>query len=70
MMLDLLDDDVPEVRVVAIDGVFRVLARLWTILALQEINQLVKFLVHELAFDASSPMVRQAVLKGMVLLVS
>ena len=69
-MLELLDDDVPEVRIVAIDGVVRALSRLWKVLFSQEINRLMKFLVHDLAFDASSPMVRQAVLKGMTLLVS
>ena len=68
-MLELLDDDVPEVRIVAIEGVVRVLSRLWIILSSQEINRLVKFLIHELAFDASSPSVRQAVLKGMTFLV-
>ncbi len=47
-MLDLLDDDVTEVRIVAIDGVVRVLSRLWVVLSSQDINRFVKFLVHDL----------------------
>ena len=45
-MLKLLDDDVPDVRIVAIDGVSTVLSRLWIIMSSQEINRLVKFLVR------------------------
>lgn len=69
-MLKLLDDDVPDVRIVAIDGVSTVLSRLWIIMSSQEINRLVKFLVHDLAFDSSSPAVRQAVLKACTYLVN
>jgi hypothetical protein len=69
-ILELLNDDVPSVRVVAIGGVCRVLARLWIILSSEDINRLVKLLIHDLAFDASSPLVRQAVFRGLTKLVS
>jgi condensin-2 complex subunit G2 len=68
-IVQLLDDDTPDVRVTAIDGVCKVLSKFWIILSTQEINQLVGPMCRDLAFDASSPQVRQAVLRGFRLLV-
>ena len=68
-MVQLLDDDTPEVRIAAIDGVSKVLSKFWIILSTQEINQLVEPMCRDLAFDASSPQVRQAVFRGFRLLV-
>ncbi len=63
-MLTLLSDPNPDVRVAAISGVCRTISVFWLILPSTFLSQAMHTLVKDLAFDASSPKVRVAVLKG------
>ncbi|XP_012939840.1 condensin-2 complex subunit G2 [Aplysia californica] len=65
VMHSLLSDSVAEVRLVAVKGVGRVLSLYWELIPAQVIQGLVTTLVQELAFDVSSPVVREAVIKVM-----
>ena len=64
-MTKLLLDDNPDVRVVAINGCFSVLKELWLIIPSNRINDIIKIVVRDLAFDATSPKVRLASIKGL-----
>ena len=64
-MLVLLTDQVPEVRVVAIGGVCSILAKFWLLVPSYVLNKLVSIMIRDLAFDAASPRVRQAVVRGL-----
>ena len=62
VMHNLLSDSVVEVRLVAVRGVGRVLCLYWELIPLQVIQFLVTTLIQELAFDITSPAVREAVI--------
>ena len=64
-MLVMLTDQVPEVRVVAINGVCNTLAKFWLLVPSYVLNKLVGVMIRDLAFDAASPRVRQAVVRGL-----
>jgi len=64
ILLELLSDSDVEVRVTSIQGVCGVIAVFWSILPTTFLSQAVRYLIKDLAFDASSPKVRIAVLKG------
>ena len=64
-MLVLLTDQVPEVRVVAISGVCNILGKFWLLVPSYVLNKLVGVMIRDLAFDAASPRVRQAVVRGL-----
>ena len=64
-MLVLLTDQVPDVRVAAISGVCNTLAKFWLLVPSHVLNKLVSVMIRELAFDAASPRVRQAVIRGL-----
>lgn len=56
-MESLLTDPVPEVRVVAVAGVCRTLAKFWLIVPLEVLNKFMSIMIRDLAYDASSPKV-------------
>ena len=64
MMCELLKDEVPEVRIVSIQGASLLIAKYFQILSSTDLNKLVKIFVVDLAVDASSSQVRLEVLKG------
>ncbi|KAL1523555.1 hypothetical protein AB1Y20_018491 [Prymnesium parvum] len=61
----LLKDDVIAVRVVAVQGVCRVLALFWELIPTPTARLLLSLLVKELAHDASANSVRVAVFQGL-----
>ncbi len=63
-------DDAPSVRIAAINGVSRIAAVLWPIIPSEVLNKWFNVLVKDLAFDASSPKVRLAVIRGLKTLVT
>ena len=69
-MVKLLLDDNPDVRVVAIQGCCSVLCDLWLIIPSNRINEMIKIIIKDLAFDGSSPKVRVASIKGLTKLLS
>ncbi|GAB6019246.1 hypothetical protein CHUAL_000850 [Chamberlinius hualienensis] len=61
---DLLNDDFPNVRTIAIEGVCRLCNEHWESFDSAKLKLLLNPLVESLAFDSSSVMVRVAVFKG------
>ena len=66
---NLLKDEVPEVRVVAIQGVCTILSRFWLIIETTDLQQFMIYIFKHLAFDMASPKVRLAVVKGITFLI-
>ncbi len=66
---DLLKDEVPEVRVCAINGTMKILSRFWVLFSASDVQQLMLVLIKQLANDMSSPKVRQTVMKGLTHLI-
>ena len=69
ILLELLKDDVPEVRVQAVQGSGLVLSRFWIIFAATDLQSFMTILINQLANDMSSPKVRQTVIKSMIKLI-
>jgi len=67
-MKELLVDPDVDVRMVAIRGVCRVLSIFWPLLAANFVSDVMRTLITELAFDASTAKVRTVVLKGLQLI--
>ena len=61
IMATALKDNVPAVRIAAIQGTVRILSAYWEIIPGPVTAGLIKAMVTELAFDATSPQVRAAV---------
>jgi condensin-2 complex subunit G2 len=68
IMLELLADPDVEVRVTAVHGVARIIIVFWPILPTTFLSQAMRYMMKDLAFDAASPKVRAAVLKGTIYL--
>jgi condensin-2 complex subunit G2 len=66
---ELLKDECPEVRVLAIQGVASILSKYWLIFSSTELKDFMVVIVKYLANDMSSPKVRLAVVKAMTHLV-
>ncbi len=64
-MLRLLSDENPDVRAGAVAGVCRVLAVFWLVVPETFLARASSILLRDLAFDAASPKVRAAVLRGL-----
>ncbi|GFO31777.1 condensin-2 complex subunit g2-like [Plakobranchus ocellatus] len=64
-MHNLLQDPVPAVRLAAVQGVGRVLSIYWELIPLDVIKCFMTALVEDLAYDITSPSVREAVIKVM-----
>merc|ERR1719282_45785 len=69
ILLELLKDDVPEVRVQAVQGSALVLSRFWIIFSATDLQRFMTILINQLANDMSSPKVRQTVIKSMIKLI-
>ena len=69
ILLELLKDDVPEVRVQAVQGATLILSRFWIIFSATDIQSFMSILINQLANDMSSPKVRQTVIKSMIKLI-
>ena len=69
ILLELLKDDVPEVRVQAIQAVTLVLSRFWIIFSATDIQSFMTVFINQLANDMSSPKVRQTVIKSLIKLI-
>lgn len=69
-MLGILVDEFPEVRIAAVIGVCRTFAVFWQIVPLDIFNGAMTIILRDLAFDAASPKVRLAVIKGLRLILS
>ena len=65
----MLNDEVPEVRVVAVQGVCTILSRFWLIIDNTDLQQFMIHIFKHLAFDMASPKVRLAVVKGIAHLI-
>ena len=65
LMLQLLQDESPDVRILAIHGICRTIAVYWVLIPLDTLNQAINIIVKDMAFDASSFKVRLAVVKGL-----
>jgi len=63
-----LFDESPKVRSTIAKGVCRILYEWWDLIPSQSRHDLIRQLTTELCFDSSSPLVRTAVLKGIVYL--
>ena len=61
----LLEDPVPSVRVVAVDGASRILAEYWDLIPVRFAKRMLTTMVDRLARDASSTGVRAAVVEGL-----
>eukprot|EP00899_Mesostigma_viride_P008179 jgi/Mesvir1/17362/Mv08672-RA.1 len=66
----LLMDDVPAVRVAAVQAATSILATYWEIIPSAATASFIKCLIEDLAHDSSSATVRAAVLQGLVLLLA
>ena len=64
VLSSVLADPAPRVRVVAVRGVCRILAVYWELLPASLAHRLLSHLAHDLAYDAASARVRQAVCEG------
>eukprot|EP01080_Neovahlkampfia_damariscottae_P009381 gene9381-1592_t len=62
---DLLKDESPKVRVVAVEGVCKILGIYWEIIPTENTYQFLKTLILDMANDSNSPLVRQSVFKGL-----
>ena len=62
---NLLRDEVPDVRVVAVQGVCSILSRFWVIFETTDLQQFMITMIKDLANDMSSPKVRLSVVKGL-----
>lgn len=69
-MGELLQDEYPEVRLVAIQGISRVLSTFWLVISSADVNSLMKVLTQDLCFDASSFRCRAAAVEGLKYLVN
>ncbi|GFR71947.1 condensin-2 complex subunit G2-like [Elysia marginata] len=65
IMHSLLQDPVPAVRLAAVTGVGRVLSFYWELIPPDVIKCFMTTLVEDLAYDVTSPLVREAVIKVM-----
>ncbi|XP_059170020.1 condensin-2 complex subunit G2-like isoform X2 [Physella acuta] len=63
LMHSLLADPVAEIRLIAVKGVGQVLKIYWELIPAQVIQCLITTLVQDLAYDCSSPLIREAVIK-------
>lgn len=63
LLVDAMDDPVPQVRVQAVLSVGRILSLFWELLPTQSLQIILEYLVNELAFDKASPNVREAIFR-------